>query len=349
MRPGIQKFLNISILILGIYLAIQYLLPLFLPFLLGTALALAAEPIVCFACQRLRMPRGAASGLGVTMAFSFIALIIMVLCAFAVRELRTLAGILPDMEDTVLSGMESLSVWMMNLAQKVPAGLGTLLAQNVSDFFSGGAALIEKVMSWLLNFATGLLSRVPGSALLLGTAIISSFMISAKLPRLKVFFRSRFPQEKLRPLLDTLSRLKSVIGGWLKAQLKLCGVTFLLCTAGLLLLRVTYAPLWALLIALVDAFPILGVGTALIPWSLISFLQGDRVLAFGLLGLYALCAATRSMLEPRLVGKQLGLDPLVTLVALYCGYRLWGFAGMILAPMLAVTIVQLAQPGEQTH
>lgn len=344
MRPNLRKLVNIALIILGIYLCVQYLLPLFLPFLLGAGLALAAEPIVRFTNSKLRIPRPVAAGIGVSMAFSFIALVIMALFAFAVRELRTLAETLPDLEDAVLSGMDSLSGWLLSLASNAPAGLSNLLTGHVTDFFSGGAALIERVMGWLLNLASGLLSRVPGSALLIGTAIISSFMISAKLPKLRALFRSRFPREKLRPILDTLSRLKSAIGGWLKAQLKLSGVTFLLCTAGLLLLRVSHAPLWAGLIALVDTFPILGVGTALIPWSLVAFLQGDRFLAFGLLGLYAACAVTRSVLEPRLVGRQLGLDPLVTLIALYSGYRLWGLAGMILAPMLAVTVTQIINP-----
>lgn len=343
MPPGFQKIITISLGIAGIYLCIQYLLPLLLPFLLGAALALAAEPMVRFFDNRLRMPRVLAAGLGITMAFSFLALVIMVVCAFAVRELRTLTAILPDLEDAVLAGMNSLSGWLMNMAQKAPEGLRPLLTRYVSNLFSGGAALVDRIINWLVNLATGILSRVPGSALLAATAIISSFMISAKLPRLKAFFRSHFQKEKLQPSLDTLRRLKTALCGWLKAQLKLCSVTYLICTAGLLLLRIRHAPLWALLIALVDAFPILGVGTALIPWSLVAFLQGDRFIAFGLLGLYAACAVTRSVLEPRLVGKQLGLDPLVTLIVLYAGYRLWGFAGMILAPMLAVTVTQIAK------
>ena len=74
-----------------------------------------------------------------------------------------------------------------------------------------------------------------------------------------------------------------------------------------------------------------------------AFLQGDTMLAFGLLGLY--CAATiiRTVLEPRLIGKHLGLDPLVTLIVLYAGFKLFGLPGMIFAPVLAVTITQLME------
>ena len=172
---------------------------------------------------------------------------------------------------------------------------------------------------------------------ILAVTMVLPFLI----PVIKTILSSRFPAEKVQPYLDSLKSLKNALFGWLKAQVKLSGVTFGLLTAGLLLLRIPYAPLWAFLVALLDAFPILGTGAVLVPWSLISFLQGDNLQAFGLLGVYALVTITRTVLEPRLVGAQLGLDPLVTLVCFYVGFRLWGILGMILAPMLAVTAVQL--------
>ena len=258
MAHALQKFSKIILLLLAVYLAIQYLLPLILPFLLGAGLAFGAEPLVAFGCQRLRLPRSLSAGLGVSIAFSFLALVVMVLCALTVRELSTLARILPDLETAVLSGMDSLSRWMLGIAQNAPGSIRTVLSRFVTELFSGGAALVDRIISASLDLATGLLSRVPGSALLLGTAIISSFMISAKLPRLKVWFSDRFPKENFRSALDSLTRLKSAVGGWLLAQLKLCGITCVLCAAGLLILRVRHAPLWAVLIALVDAFPILG-------------------------------------------------------------------------------------------
>ena len=86
---------------------------------------------------------------------------------------------------------------------------------------------------------------------------------------------------------------------------------------------------------------ILGTGTVLVPWSVVSFLQGDTPRALGILGIYITAALTRSMLEPKLLGQHLGLDPLVTLIALYIGYRLWGVGGMLLAPVLTVTVLQL--------
>ena len=135
--------------------------------------------------------------------------------------------------------------------------------------------------------------------------------------------------------------MKTALFGYLKAQLKLMGFTFLLLSAGFVLLRIPYGLLWAALVSLVDAFPILGTGTVLLPWSLICLLQQDTPRALGLLGIYTVITLTRSLLEPKLVGKQLGLDPLTTLISLYAGYRFFGLPGMLLAPLVTVAALEL--------
>lgn len=341
MNPLLRKFMLLSAVLLGLFLTFRYLLPLIFPFLIAFLLALAAEPIVRFGCTRLHLPRTLSSGIGVSFSFLFLATAILMLAALVIRQVRELASIVPDISVTIRSGMDSMSAWMLQLAKKAPDGIEPVLTRNINDFFSGGSALLDRISAYLLRLASGLLSQVPGRALSFGTAIIASFMISAKLPKIKDFLRNRLNSQKMRPVSDALGHLKASLGGWLKAQLKLSAITFCVAAAGLLLLRIPYALLWAGLIAVVDAFPVLGTGSVLIPWSLVAFLQGDRLLAFGLLGLYGAAAVTRSVMEPRLVGKQLGIDPLVTLLALYVGFKLFGLPGMLLSPMVAVTVTQL--------
>lgn len=214
----------------------------------------------------------------------------------------------------------------------------------MTSFFSNGTSLLDKVIRYILGLAGSILSHIPDGALSLGTAVISSFLISARLPKIKSWLKKRLPGEKLKPAADALKRMKNAVGGWLMAQLKLMGVTFTILTLGFVMLRIAYAPLWALAVSLVDALPVLGTGTVLVPWAVICFLQGEGARAIGLLGVYAVVTLSRSMLEPKLVGRHLGLDPLVTLMALYAGYKLWGVGGMIFAPLLAVTIMQVT-PG----
>lgn len=349
MSPGIQKFLKLLALLSLAFLALRFLLPLALPFLLGLALALAAEPAVALLSEKCRLPRPIASALGVTLAFSLLTLGIAMLLGLVIREVRSLAGLLPGLAGNLRAAMDTLSLQLLSLADRAPDSLRPMLTRNVTELFSGGSALLDKAVDFLLRLASGILSRVPGSALGLGTGIIASFMISAKFPSLRGFVRTRIPQEKLSKLRDALTRLRIIIFSWLKAQVKLSGVTFSLTLCGFWLLGIPRPLLWALLIALVDAFPILGTGTVLVPWSIISFTQADHFRAFGLLGLYAAAALSRSALEPKLVGKHLGLDPLVTLIALYVGFRLFGLPGMLLSPLLAVAVIQLSDPEHPTE
>lgn len=346
MRNGHRSYLAAGAVILGGFLAARFLLPTLMPFLFGTALALLAEPMTAFFCRKLRLPRGAGAGISVSMAFCFLVLLLFLLGALLVREVGVLTRILPDLEQTAKSGMALLSQWLQELTRFAPAGLGRYLSASISDFFSSGTALLDKAAGWLLNFASGLLSHVPDSALGLGTALISSYMISAKLPLIRRNLRAWAARKGICDVFATLGQLRQVLGGWLRAQAKLCGITWIIVTLGFVLLRIPYAPLWAILVALVDAFPILGTGTVLLPWALVRLLRGDFPQALGLVGTYAAAMLSRSILEPRLVGRQLGLDPLVTLFALYAGYKLWGFGGMLLTPMLAAAAVQLL-PGKE--
>lgn len=346
MRSGTKTIFTCLSVFLIVWLGIRYLLPLTLPFLLGTGLALTAEPVVSFFCRHMRLPRPLAAGIGVSMAFFCIALLLLLVCAFLVRELRLLAGVMPDLEDTARAGISSLEGWLLELTSHTPQSIRPVLSRNVTNFFSDGTALLEKVVRYVLGLAGGLLSRVPDSALGLGTGVISAFMISAKLPKIRSWVTRHLPREKLRPILQAMKRMKTAIGGWLLAQLKLAGVTMAILAAGFLLLRIPYAPLWALAVSLIDSLPVLGTGAVLLPWALICLLQQETARAIGLVGIYVVISITRSVLEPKFLGRQLGLDPLVTLFALYAGYKLWGIGGMLLAPLLAVTAIQLV-PGKK--
>ena len=347
MRPASKKFLSILFLFLAVWLALRYLLPLFFPFVLGLGLAMAAEPMVAFLTRRAGLPRSVSAGIGVSMAFCFLAGVLLLLCAFALRQLRALAGILPSLESAAVSGIGLLRSWLLGLAARTPQSIRPLLNENINGIFSGGAALLGRAVQFLLGLAGNLLSHIPDSAFGLFTTLVSGFMISAKLHKIRLFLLRRLPRERLKAALALLGRVRRVIFGWLKAQAKLVGVTFVLLALGFLLLRIPHGLLWAAAVSLVDAFPVLGTGTVLLPWSLISLLQGNGARAVGLLGIYITVTVVRSVLEPKLLGRHLGLDPLVTLMALYAGFKLWGIGGMILSPLLAVTAIQLVPDRKQ--
>lgn len=340
MKASVKQFLGPAAGMIALWLAVRYLMPVVLPFVLGAGMALAAEPGVRFLSRQLHLPRGAAAGIGVGGICAVIGVLITMLLTFLFRELGLLAGILPELEQSIMDGLTALQTWMLELAQRASPGVRSLVQRNVNDLFSGGAALLDQATHYALGLAGTILGHLPGSALGLGTAVLSAFLFSAELPRIRQWISDHASGSRIGAAMDFLRRLRTTVGLWLLAQLKLSSITCLMLIAGFLLLRIPHSPVWALAISALDAMPVFGTGSALVPWSLVCFLRGDNARAIGLIGLYITAAMTRSTLEPRLVGRQLGLDPLITLIALYTGFRLWGLVGMILMPLLAITVIR---------
>lgn len=335
--------MKLVLLLLAVWLAVRYLFAIALPFLLGWMVAALAEPGVEFLQRRFRFRRGAASAVAVTLALVMLVTVLWLVLALGYRELANLAVRLPEAARAVTEGAEQIKGLVLRWVAKAPDGLAPALEQAVTGLFAGGSTLISELVSGLLGVAGKLVSGLSGGLLTLGIGVLSAYMISAQLPALKKRVANFSWRKKLEPI---KKKLKEVLGGWLKAQLKLMAVTFGIVTAGFLLLRVEGAVLWAALTAVVDAIPVLGTGTVLIPWAVVYLFQGQTVRAIGMAGIYLTAMLTRSALEPRLVGRQLGINPLVTLVALYAGARLWGVGGMIISPLLAVLVTQLMNPGD---
>ena len=329
--PTLKKAIALLVGLAAVWLGVRYLLPVLLPFFLGGLLALAAEPAVSLGIRRLRLRRGLASPLGVSLTLLILAGLVFLLAAVLVRQVGSLAGLVPDLE----AGAEVLEDWLIGVADRAPEGVRPLAQRTVLEFFDDGTALMAQLTGSLPGAVKGLLSGVGSSLLSIGTGVLSAFLISARLPRLRRAIGARLPEAWHKTYLPALQKLRQSLIGWLKAQGKLALVTWGIVCLGFFVLRVPYGPMWALLIALVDAVPVLGTGIVLIPWAAVSFLQGSTLQGIGLLCTYGAAVITRTVLEPRFMGRQLGLDPLLTLVALYAGFRLWGIPGLLLTPILA--------------
>lgn len=324
-----KTVLSLLLAAVGLWL----LWPVLLPFLAAWVLARVVEPVV----RRLPGPRWLRAA--VCMAGAQVLLFggCFLLGRSLLRQLWRFCGSLPEMAGALAAPMSRLKERLLLAASRFPDGIGAALEQGVTDFFRGGAGLGQRLYDWAFAAVSALLTRLPELGVFLLTAVLAGFFLSARLPELEALWREKAPEP-----LPHLGRVwKSTLGVWLAAQGKLLAITFLLLTAGFLILRVDYALLFGLGIALLDALPAVGTGLLLIPWSLLRFLQGDTVQGVGLLLLYGITALTRASLEPRLLGRQVGLDPLVTLLALYTGYRIGGVGGMILLPLAALMGKQL--------
>ena len=317
------------------------LLPVLLPFFIGLAVSLLAEKPVRLLQTRARFPRPLASGLCVLLLFGILFGGLFFLCRLLCSEAADLARQLPRLAENLAPLFARLKERLLTLAGKLPDGLGTGLRAGVEDFFKTGAGVGTKLYETLFSWASGVIERLPDAVLFAVTAVLSSFMLSGELPAIRGWLRRTVRPAWLEKLQTLGGHVRTTLGSWLRAQLKLMGITFLILNAGLLLLRVRYPVLAALVITVVDALPVFGTGTILIQWALALFLQGETKTGVGLVILYGAAALSRQALEPRLVGKQVGLNPVLTLLALYTGYRLLGVGGMIVFPIAAMLFKQL--------
>lgn len=335
-----RKTVIIVCTVVFLWLTTKYLLPIFLPFALGAFLAAAADPTVQLLHRKLRFPRPAATAVAVSGVFVLLTAVVMLLSAVLLRQLGRLGDLLPEIAQAVTQGSQLLQQALLRLLQRIPGELPQSLSDWVATLFSGGSALLEQVSSRLPRLATGLVGWASQGLFGIVTGVISGFMISCRLPNLRQWLAQKVPNRIHESYLPALQGLRKALSGWILAQLKLAGVAAVLLTIGFYVLGITRPILWAGLSTLVDAFPVLGVGTVLLPWSVVCFLQGETFRALGLLAIYIVVWLIRSILEPKLIGKELGIDPLLTLVAMYAGFRLLGIAGLLLSPLMAMTITQ---------
>ena len=313
------------------------LLPIVLPFLLGSLLALAAEPAVAWLHGKLHLGRGVAAGIGVTSVFLLSASVLTILMSLLFRQLGQLSEFLPAVSEAIQQGTSLLKSRLLSLAGKLPDTLQSVISGIVESLFSDSTGVLRETAKKLPQLAGNVLGRLSSGFIGIFTAVLSAFMISSRLPQLQQQLKRKIPDG----FLTAAKGFRRTLLRWILAQGKLAAVAFGLLWTGFLILKIQHPLLWAALVTMVDILPILGVGTVLLPWSIVSYLQADTPRALGLLCIFLLIWMIRSVLEPKLVGKELGLDPLATLLCIYAGFRLWGLAGILLAPIAAVGIVQL--------
>ncbi|MDR0890396.1 MAG: sporulation integral membrane protein YtvI [Oscillospiraceae bacterium] len=326
---------------LAVWLSAKFLLPVGLPFLLGFGVSKLAEPFVRRLSSNSRFPRWLACFLCVSAVFALVGLLLFLLGRTLFGQMSNLAQQLPSLLSSLSDPLAKLHAQLLHLAARLPDGFAKAAAQWIDSFFAGSTVIADSLSQGLLDIVTGTISILPDFVLFTLTALLSGYLFSAELPSLREAAKKNLPESWQKNSVNIWKRLKSALGGYCKAQLRLLGVTFVIVSLGLVMLRVDSALLVGLAVAIVDALPVFGSGTILIPWAVIALAQGNNLLSVGLLLVYATASITRTLLEPRFLGKQIGLSPLFTLLALYAGWRLFGILGMILLPVAVILCKQL--------
>lgn len=337
---------NLALLAAGAAAAV-WLVPLTLPVLLGVLLAAALEPWVLRLQRKTGLGRTAAAGITVTAGLLLLALVLWALGRMLLHEAAGLSGQLPGMLRAVDRWGAAATELLSTLGERLPGGAGDALIAWGQELMSAGGTLAQKLYEKLFSLVTGLLAALPDSLFFLMTMILSCYFAAGELPRLRERAELLLPKQASEWLHRVRRGMHQAMGGWLRAQIKLMGVTFLTLTVGFLLLRVDSPVLLALGVSFLDALPVFGTGTILIPWALVAMMTGDMGLGVGLLGLYGAAALLRNVLEPKVLGADLGLSPLATLAAIYAGWRLLGLWGMIGFPLAAMVVGQILAKREE--
>jgi sporulation integral membrane protein YtvI len=205
------------------------------------------------------------------------------------------------------------------------------LAEILSD-------TLTRLSSRIPELIASIIRAIPSTAIFLLTFLLAAFYLCADLSGIKNSLLRLFPIRWQERVGQGTHRLRELGGNYLRAYFLLFLMTFVELLLGFTFLRLPYIVLPALLIALVDILPVLGVGTVLVPWGLIELLKGNGGRGGGLLALCAVVLLIRQLLEPRIVGKSIGLHPLATLFSAYAGLQVFGLAGMLLGPAVALLI-----------
>jgi sporulation integral membrane protein YtvI len=210
-------------------------------------------------------------------------------------------------------------------------------------------SLLSNISRAGLDALSGFTGKVPSFLITVLFTVMLSFFISIHYEEASAFLAKNAPENVSRVFRDARVHLFDAVLKYLGAMLTMMAVTFCELLAGLTLLRLQNAVIVAAGIALLDALPVIGSGTALVPWAIVELLRGNIFFGVGLVLLWGVILFVKSTLEPKLVGDRLGLNPVVALTAIFVGYKLFGFAGMILMPITAHILITLYKNGSFGH
>ena len=192
---------------------------------------------------------------------------------------------------------------------------------------------------------TGLAGEVPTLLIKFIFTIVSSFFFTIDYYKITHFIIHQFKGERRDILLMLKDNVIGTLGKFIRAYTVIISITFLELSLGFLILGIPNPLLLAGLIALIDIMPILGTGAVLLPWSIISFILGNTKIGIGILLLYIIITAVRQTIEPKIVGQQIGLHPILTLILMYVGAQLMGVLGLLILPIIATILVKLNKDG----
>ena len=345
MRDFLKLIGIIAIVSIITYLFFRFAITFALPFVIAVFLSIIMEPIVALIENNLKLKR-TLSTLVVLFALSSLIIFVVTLgISRLIIEIRNLASFLPRyyfaVEDYILNTINDLS----DIFERLPP---ELILNFQGDFREVYRTLYTNILTFaeiLRDSIFVIFSMLPGIFIVIVVALIATFFFTKDREIILKGILKVFPEEFRHGAEKIQLDVMESILGFIKAQVVLISITTVLTVIGFMVLRIQYALILGLISGFLDVLPILGPGLIIIPMIIYHFIAGKYLQAGGLLLLYGLMVVTRSIMEAKLVGKNIGLHPLATLIAIYVGLTVMGVWGLIMGPILIIFIRSFVNSG----
>lgn len=330
-REFIVNTLYIAIICGLVYFSINYLFGLIAPFIIGFIIAYFALKI---SRNVFKDEKRIHRIITLILFYIVIAIILALLIAFGLSKISDFIKTLPSVYTTTIEPyIASIETSLDNLALSLPEHIRVSLGEITDNIFDALKSLLSSLATGLVGITTNLVKSAPETLVSIIVCIIASFYFVIDYEMIADWFITSIPPKALDVFYDIKDFIENVLFKIIVSYLTIMGITFVELLIGLTLFGITNSVMWALIIALLDILPVLGVGTVLIPWGISSLITGRIALGIEILVLYFVIAMIRNIIEPRFVGTSLGLHPLVTLASMIIGVRLFGAIGMFGFPL----------------
>lgn len=335
---------SLTATVLFIYVGIKAIF-YFMPFVIGWILSVIAGPLVTFLEKKLKIMKRLGSAITIILVLALCIGLIYLIISQIWEEISVLIRNFPSMYHDLERGLSQIGTQGNTLFERFPEQIQNSWATLMNNLDDTASSLIGRIGEPTIEVAGNVAKRIP--SVLIGTivAFVSAYFFIADKENLGEWVKKVVPKSITSRLLLVGENLKYAMGGYFKAQFKIMGVVFAILLVGFTLMQIRFSILLAIAIAFLDFLPFFGTGTALIPWAIYKFLVGDYKMVAALVILYGVTQLVRQLIQPKLVGDSMGLNPLYTLFLLYLGYRVGSVLGMIFAVPIGLILLNLYQAG----
>jgi len=334
----IRRIINIILIIIGIYIGSK-LAVFYMPFLISFVISLIVEPGIRYLMKKTNLTRRMSSIIIFFIVFSLIigsvTWGIISLVSESTNLLQTLNIYIDKAYTQIQDIVGKMSITKINISG------------NVSNLFKDASTeVLFKISGWLTEFLTKFvngITSIPTIAIYTVITILSLYFMCTDRIYILDMMEHHMPSKWVQKIAIHIKEISKNLGGYLKAEAIIILVSFTISVVGLYVLKfvemnVKYPLLIALAISFVDALPILGAGTIMIPWAIASALNGDLRLGISIVVIWIIMSVVRQILEPKIVSGKIGIHPIFTLIAMYTGFRVIGVLGMLVGPIVLIIL-----------